>query len=168
MHNPAQPSAPETPPPPTSTGAEPSTSSAPIPPLGRTRFTSQLEVRPDDIDMFQHVHSSRYLDYVLAARFEQMARDYGMGMNQFLEIGLAWFQRSAHLDFKRPLRLGDRFAVTTWIDAMQRDTVRVRFEIRRADNQKICCDGACDYTLVTIATGRAEPIPDWIAQKYAI
>ena len=139
--------------------------------LGRTRFTTDLEVRPDDIDMFQHVHSSRYLDYVLAARFDQMARCYGMAMEEFLKIGLAWFQRSAHIEYKRPLRLGDRFTVTTWIEEMQRDTVRVDFEIRRHEaNQttKLACDGHCHYTLVNVATGRAEPIPDWIAVKYGI
>jgi acyl-CoA thioester hydrolase/thioesterase-3 len=139
-----------------------------LPPLGRTRFTSQLEVRPDDIDMFQHVHSSRYLDYVLAARFEQMAQGYGMAMEEFLKIGYAWFQRSANIEFKRPLRMGDKFTVTTWIEAMERDTVRVDFEIRRADNNKVSCDGHCHYTLVNVATGRGEPIPDWIARKYAI
>lgn len=136
--------------------------------LGRTRFVTELQVRPDDLDMFQHVHSSRYLDYVLAARFEQMATGYGMSMGEFLERGLAWYQRSAHLEFKRPLRMGDRFLVTTWIDAMTRDTVRVQFEIRRQDNGKISCDGHCHYTLVRLATGRAEPIPDWIAAKYAV
>lgn len=137
--------------------------------LGRTRFTSELQVRPDDIDMFQHVHSSRYLDYVLTARFDQMARCYGMGMGEFLKLGLGWYQRSAHLEFKRPLRLGDRFTVTTWIESIDSDTVRVDFEIRRAEaGQKLCCGGHCHYTLVTVATGRAEPIPDWIADKYAV
>jgi YbgC/YbaW family acyl-CoA thioester hydrolase len=139
--------------------------------LGRTRFATDLDVRPDDIDMFQHVHSSRYLDYVLAARFDQMARCYGMAMEEFLRIGLAWYQRSAHIEYKRPLRLGDRFTVTTWIEEMQRDTVRVDFEIRRHEgNQttKLACDGHCHYTLVNVATGRAELIPDWIASKYAV
>lgn len=138
------------------------------PTLGRTHFISEMQVRPDDIDMFQHVHSSRYLDYVLAARFEQMARCYGMAMEEFLKLGLAWFQRSAHIEFKRPLRLGERFTVTTWIDDIERDTVRVQFEIRRAENEKICTDGHCHYTLVNVATGRAEVIPDWIATRYAI
>ncbi len=137
-------------------------------PLGRTRFVSEMPVRPDDIDMFQHVHSSRYLDYVLAARFDQMARCYGMAMEEFLKLGLAWFQRSAHFEFKRPLRLTDRFTVTTWIQEMDRDSVRVEFEIRKAANNKVCCDGHCHYTLVNVATGRASPIPDWIAARYAI
>ena len=42
--------------------------------LGRTKFETELQVRPDDIDVNQHVHGSRYFDYVLAARYDQMAR----------------------------------------------------------------------------------------------
>jgi acyl-CoA thioester hydrolase/thioesterase-3 len=136
--------------------------------LGRTRFTSELQVRPDDIDMFQHVHSSRYLDYVLTARFDQMSRCYGMGMDDFLRLGLAWFQTAASIQFKRPLRLGERFIVTTWIENMDRNSVRVDFEIRRMDNDKLCCEGNCHYTLVNVGTNRAENIPDWIAEKYAV
>lgn len=136
--------------------------------LGRTHFVTEMQVRPDDIDMFQHVHSSRYNDYVLAARFEQMARCYGMAMEEFLKLGLAWFQRSAHIEFKRPLRLGESFSVTTWVQEMEKDTVRVDFEIRRSDTQKVCCDGHCHYTLVNVATGRAEVIPSWIATRYAV
>ncbi|MGY0035466.1 acyl-CoA thioesterase [Pedobacter sp. NJ-S-72] len=35
-------------------------------------FETALKVRPDDIDMFNHVHNSKYFDYVLAARYDQM------------------------------------------------------------------------------------------------
>lgn len=143
-------------------------SAAPASVPGRTRFTSAMQVRPDDLDMFRHVHSSRYLDYVLAARFEQMARDYGMAMEEFLKLGLGWFQRSAQIEFKRPLGLGDAFTVTTWVEETGRDTVRVGFEIRRQPANKLACDGHCEYTLVRLDTGRAEPIPGWIAAKYAV
>ena len=47
-----------------------------------------MQVRPDDIDMNRHVHSSRYLDYVLAARFDQMERCYKMSMQAFMELSL--------------------------------------------------------------------------------
>ncbi len=136
--------------------------------LGRTRFETDLQVRPDDIDMNQHVHASRYYDYVLAARYDQMARCYKMSLEEFLKAGYAWFVRTAHLDYKRPLGLGDWFTVRTWVDDLLKDSVRVRFEIMKKPNGKTICDGYFDYTMVSISTGRAEPIPEWIAQKYAI
>ena len=59
--------------------------------LGKTRFETELQVRPDDLDFNQHVHASRYYDYVLAARYDQMARCYKMSLEQFFELVLAWF-----------------------------------------------------------------------------
>lgn len=136
--------------------------------LGRTKFESELAVRPDDIDMFQHVHASRYIDYVLAARYDQMARCYGMAWEEFTKIGLGWVMRTAFIDFKRPLRLGDRFVVRTWVQEMVKDGVRVDFEIVKSANRKLCCDGHIHYTMVRLDTARAEQIPDWIVAKYAI
>jgi YbgC/YbaW family acyl-CoA thioester hydrolase len=135
---------------------------------GKTRFESVLQVRPDDIDMNRHVHASRYLDYVLAARYDQMARCYHMSMEEFVQAGFGWVVRSAVLHFKRALLLGEQFVVRTWIEELGSDTVLVQFEIDRQRNGKRCCDGEFHYTMVSLKTGRAEPIPDWIRQKYAV
>ena len=133
-----------------------------------SKFESELQVRPDDIDMNQHVHNSRYFDYVLAARYDQMERCYKMPMEEFIQSGFGWVVRSSFIEFKRPLGLGDRFFVRTWIETMVKDSVRVRFEILKKENGKLSCDGYFDYTMVNIKTGRAEVIPDWIVQKYSI
>lgn len=136
--------------------------------LGKTRFETELQVRPDDIDMNQHVHASRYSDYLLAARYDQMARCYKMSMEEFLKAGLGWFVRTMHVDYKRPLVLGECFIVRTWVEDMTSDSVRVDFQIIKKQNNKLASDGYAVYTMVNLGTGRAEKIPDWIADKYAI
>jgi acyl-CoA thioester hydrolase/thioesterase-3 len=133
-----------------------------------TRFETELQVRPDDIDMNQHVHGSRYFDYVLAARYDQMARCYKMSMDEFIAAGLGWFVKTCHIEYKRPLRMGENMIVGTWVDAITKTDVKVGFEIRRKPAGKLCCDGYFDYTMINIKTGRAEAIPDWIIQKYSI
>src|SRR5262249_184257 len=136
--------------------------------LQRSKFETELQVRPDDIDMNQHVHGSRYFDYVLAARYDQMARCYKMSMDEFIKAGFSWFIRTAHLAYKRPLGIGDHFIVRTWVEDIRKDTVRVQFEIVKKTQGKLCCDGYFEYARVTLANGRGTPIPDWIAEKYAI
>jgi YbgC/YbaW family acyl-CoA thioester hydrolase len=136
--------------------------------LGRTKFETELQVRPDDIDMNQHVHASKYFDYVLAARYDQMARCYKMSMDEFVKAGLGWFVRVSHIDYKRPLGMGELIVVRTWVEEMLKDGVRVNFEIFKKANSKLSADGYCVYTMVKLASGRAEPIPDWIAEKYAL
>jgi acyl-CoA thioester hydrolase len=136
--------------------------------LGKSKFETELQVRPDDIDMNQHVHASRYMDYVLAARYDQMARCYKMSMEEFIKAGFGWYVRTAHVEFKRPLGLGDCFIVRTWIDQFFKDGVEVRFEIVKKQTGKLCCDGYFHYTMVNLQTGRAQMISESIAEKYSI
>lgn len=133
-----------------------------------SKFESELSVRPDDIDLYQHVHSTRYLDYMLAARFEQMDRCYGMSMQAFAELGLGWFMTSAQIQYKRPLGWGDRMTVRTWIEHFTDSGCRVAFEIEKIPTGKRVCDGSCDYSLVSLANGRATPVPEDIKAKYSI
>lgn len=131
-------------------------------------FETELAVRPDDLDLFQHVHSTRYLDYVLAARFDQMKRCYGMAMEEFLQQGLGWVVRRSFIEYKRPLKLGDNMLVRTRIEDFFKDGVKVWFEILRLPDRKQSCHGWCDYTLVNLATGRAGPLPEAVREKYSI
>lgn len=136
--------------------------------LGKTRFETELQVRPDDIDMNQHVHASRYFDYVLAARYDQMARCYKMSMEEFIKLGLGWYVRSSFIEYKRPLLIGEWFKVTTWVEEIEQQNVKVSFKITKKANGKLASEGYCCYTMVNLSTGRGETIPDWIAEKYAI
>lgn len=133
-----------------------------------SKFETELQVRPDDIDMNQHVHNTRYLDYVLAARYDQMERCYKMPMEEFISLGFGWVVNTAHVEYKRPLGLGDKIIVRTWIEQTVKDGVHVRFEILKKNNNKLSCDGYVYYTMVSLKTGRAEAIPEWIIAKYSV
>lgn len=131
-------------------------------------FETELAVRPDDLDLFQHVHSTRYLDYVLAARFDQMKRCYGMAMEEFLAQGLGWVVRRSFIEYKRPLKMGDRMTVRTRVEEFFKDGVKVWFEILRLPERKLCAHGWCDYTLVSLTNGRAKVLPEEVRDKYSI
>ena len=134
----------------------------------RSKFETTMLVRPDDIDMNQHVHNSKYFDYVLAARYDQMARCYRMPMEEFIAHGYGWVVKTAHVHYKRPLGLGDEIVVRTWIEEIAKDSVSVQFQILRKKTGKLCADGYFDYTMISLATGRGEAIPRWIGEKYAV
>lgn len=133
-----------------------------------SKFESELQVRPDDIDMNQHVHNSKYFDYVLAARYDQIERCYKVAMDDFIKIGFSWVVRASFIEFRRPLGLGDFMVVRTWIEEIRSDGAKVRFEIVKKGNGKISCDGFFEYAMINVKTGRAEKVPDWIIEKYSI
>ena len=136
--------------------------------VNKSKFESVIQIRPDDIDMNQHVHSSRYMDYVLAARFDQMERCYKMPMSEFIAHGFSWVIKNTFIEYKRPLLLGDPIKIITYIDEMQKDGVKVSFEIIKTNNNKSACSGYFNYTMVSLTTGGAELIPDWIKERYSI
>jgi acyl-CoA thioester hydrolase/thioesterase-3 len=133
-----------------------------------SKFESDFRVRPDDLDMFQHVHNSKYFDYVLAARYDQMERCYGMSMDAFLKRGYGWVVQTAHVDYKRPLGLGDYFIVRTGIVTINAKGCRVEFTILNKATGKVCCDGWFDYVMINLQTGRGEIVPEDVIEKYTV
>ncbi len=136
--------------------------------LNTNIYETEMQVRPDDIDMFMHVHSSKYIDYVLAARYDQMGRCYGMGMKEFIENGLGWVIRKTTIEFKRPLLMGETFTVKTSLTALERNIAAVEFEIVKKETNKISCKGTFDYVMTDLKTGKAAQIPEWILERYSL
>lgn len=131
-------------------------------------FITEFKVRPDDIDMFNHVHNSTYFDYVLAARYEQMETYYKMPMEKFLNLGFGWVVRSAFVDYKRPLVLGDKFTVQTEIESINAKGCRVKFEIKISKVGKVACEGWFDYIMINLADGKSVKVSDEIILRYSI
>lgn len=133
-----------------------------------SRFKTEFKVRPDDIDMFNHVHNSTYFDYVLAARYEQMETCYKMPMEYFLEQGYGWVVRTAFVDYKRPLGLGDVFTVETGVETLNAKGCRVMFEIVIGKTGKVACEGWFDYVMIDTRTGKSVNVSDEMIRKYSI
>lgn len=133
-----------------------------------SKFKSEIIIRPDDIDMNNHVHYSKYLDYLLAARFEQMERDYKVAMSEFIKLGYSWVASKAEIEFKRALVLKDTAVVETQIESYNGAQVYVNFWIYKKDSMKIAAEGKVIYTMVSINTGRPVRIPEEIIEKYSV
>jgi len=131
-------------------------------------FETEIIIRPDDIDMNNHVHNSKYLDYVQAARFIQMRDCYKMTMEEFHSLGFNWFASAANIEFKRALKLGDKIAVRTQVKEVSGAQVIVNFWIVKKDNDKIAAEGYFIYTMVSLNNARPVRIPDEIIKRYSV
>lgn len=131
-------------------------------------FETELRVRPDDIDMFNHVHNSKYFDYVLAARYEQMEKFYKMPMEEFLNSGFGWVVRTAHVDYKRPLVMGELLKIRTGILTINEKGCRVQFEIENTRTGKIASDGWFDYVMIDTTTGKGCKVSEEMIKAYSV
>jgi YbgC/YbaW family acyl-CoA thioester hydrolase len=136
--------------------------------LNKTKFTTDIILRPDDIDLNNHLHSSKYMDYVLYARYDQMERCYGFSMEDFIKAGFGWVMTDSFMQFKRPLSLNDKAQVTTWVEDFNKNIVEVHFTISNKKTGKLSCNGWFKYSMVALDTMRAAAIPEEIVMKYTI
>jgi acyl-CoA thioester hydrolase/thioesterase-3 len=133
-----------------------------------TIFSSEIKVRPDDIDLNNHLHNAKYLDYVQAARFEQMSNNYKMPMEEFVEKGYNWVSSAAQIDWIRPLKLGDTAIVKTQMDSVDGAQCKVNFWIEKKVTNKLVAEGHFIYTMVSVKSGRPVRITDEIIERYSI
>lgn len=131
-------------------------------------FESEITIRPDDIDMNNHVHNSRYLDFVLAARYKQMTNNYKMSMDKFHKLNFNWVVSSVHIEYKRALTLDDKILVRTKVDSINGAQSQVNFRIIKKDNEKIAAEGFIIYTMISLKSGKPVRIPEEIVKKYSI
>jgi YbgC/YbaW family acyl-CoA thioester hydrolase len=134
----------------------------------KTRFHSDIQVRPSDIDINGHVHNSIYLDYVSQARMEQMEKFYHYSMKKFWEQALTWVVKNIEIDFIRPIKLENQIQVFTWLESFEKSGCQIGFEIILAENNKIAAKGYIRYTLIKISSGRAVALPDDVIKAYSI
>lgn len=131
-------------------------------------FESELRVRPDDIDMLNHVHSSKYLDYVLAARYEQMEKFYGMPLSYFFKMGKGWVISKVNIQYKRPLVMNDTMIIKTGVLSINEKRCVVQFQIINKKTNKIASDGLFDFVLIDLKTQKAIPISAEMIEAYCI
>lgn len=133
-----------------------------------TAFETEITIRPDDIDLNNHVHSAKYIDYVLAARFEQMRINYKMSIKEFHNRQFNWVTSGITIEFKRALLLEDRIIVRTQISEVNGAQSKVNFWIIKKENDKIAAQGHFIYTMVSLVSGRPVRIPQDIIERYEI
>lgn len=133
-----------------------------------TQFETEIAVRPSDIDMNQHVHYAKYLEYLLMARFDQMEKDYKMPMEVFIDMGYTWVAGAVHIEFKRGLKLGESVIVKTRLDSFSGASCRVKFVMHRKTDMKMVTEGYADYTMVSIKSGRPVRVTQDIIDKFTI
>lgn len=131
-------------------------------------FETEIIVRPDDIDMNNHVHNSKYLDYVQTARYIQMRDNYKFPMEEYLQRGYNWYASTAHIDFKRALKFGDIAVVKTQIKEWSGAQVIINFWITNKQTNKIASEGYIVYTLISLSSGRPVRIPDDVLERHNI
>ena len=75
---------------------------------------SKVKVRFHDCDPFNHLNNSRYIDYIVTARGDQLLENYGFDIYQILqEQGLGWVSAQTQISYLYPAYLMEELTIQT-------------------------------------------------------
>jgi acyl-CoA thioesterase FadM len=136
---------------------------APGPPVpGRDLLApsvTRMRVGPGDLDLNLHVNNGVYLQMMDVARFRHIA-EVG-GMRPLRDLG--WFPvvAASSMTYRRSLRLGDPFAITTRVVGWDPRMIYMeQVFARRGDH---CARGLVAGRFLARPTGERIPAPDVVA-----
>jgi acyl-CoA thioester hydrolase len=126
-----------------------------------------VEVRPEDIDAYDHVNNAVYLSWLDRAAWSHSAV-LGVSLDECvrsLRRGMA--AHRTEIDYLRAAVLGDTVLVATWIIASDlKLRVQRRFQVRRAVDGDTLARARIDYVCINLDSGRAARMPDVFQRSY--
>jgi len=126
----------------------------------------ELQVQPADIDAYDHVNNSVYLEWLDKAAWSHSAT-LGISVEQCVAIRRGMAAHRTEIDYLRAAVLGDRVQAGTWIVSTDgKLRVERRFEVRRVDDGELLARARTEYVCINLDSGRATRMPDAFTRAY--
>jgi acyl-CoA thioesterase FadM len=114
---------------------------------------SELRVRMRDCDVHGHLHNTRYVDYVLDARDDQLRSYYGLDLLDFgRRTGLSWFVAMNQVRFYEPVQIGALLRVVTQLTSYDEHRLQVEGRIY-GPREQLCALVWCTFRVVDVRAG---------------
>lgn len=130
-------------------------------------FTLRLRVEPADLDELRHVNNLVYVRWVQEAAAAHSAA-VGLGLEAYLQSGVAFVVRRHEIDYLRPALGGDEVEVETRVAAATLTTAERHTLIRRGGDGQVLVRALTHWAFITTATGRPTRIPEEVRQRFLI
>lgn len=129
-------------------------------------FTGTHRVASDEIDEYQHVNNSVYLQWLDRIAWAHSA-ELGISLQHCLDIRCGMAVRHTRVDYLEAAKLDDALVLGTWIIASDhRLRCTRRFEILRAADDKRVLEAEIDFFSLNLETGKPCRFPREFTECY--
>jgi acyl-CoA thioester hydrolase len=131
-------------------------------------FTGTHQVLPEEIDEYEHVNNTVYLQWLDAIAWAHSAK-LGLSLEQCLALRRGMAVRHTRVDYLDAALLGDSLLIATWLVACDgRLRCTRRFEILRIADGKRMLDAEIDYFCMNLDTGKPVRFPREFVACYTV
>ncbi len=130
----------------------------------KERFELVLTVRPQDIDLMEHVNNVVYLRWVQEVA---IAHWTAAATPEQVEA-LGWVVARHEIDYKHPARLEDVILVRTWVGVSRKHLFERHTEILRQRDLKVLARARSLWCPIDLQTGRVTRVSADVRERFSV
>ena len=127
-------------------------------------FELEFEVRPEDIDLLNHVNNVVYLKWVQEVAIAHWTR----AAPAEAQAALFWVVVRHEIDYRRPALLGDHLIARTWVGPATRRQFERNTEILRAGDRTLLARARTLWCPMSTATGRPTQVSESVRAAFSV
>ena len=130
----------------------------PMPAVDARVAETTVEVRSYELDAFDHVNHSVFLNYLEYARYEAL-REGGFPYEEMIGRGWGGYVVRLEIDYVSQARLGDRLRIRTWAQSRRRSSLVIAQHITREGEPEVEVARAVVTAVWVDSAGRPMRVP---------
>ncbi|NER13338.1 acyl-CoA thioesterase [Leptobacterium flavescens] len=128
---------------------------------------STATVRFQDCDPFNHLNNSKYIDYMVNAREDQIMEHYGLNIYQYAqETGMSWVVGSNQIAYLKPALLMEKVLIESQLLSYSEKELRVEVRMLNTDGTQLKALMWISFIAFNIATARIAEHEDRMMQLF--
>lgn len=125
-------------------------------------YQGTVDVRFADLDHYNHVNSSHFIDLVATSRIVFMEKEMNTSIEQITSRGIGFFMTKSTVHYRRPIDGLQKVYIKSHVEEVRAEKVLViPFKMTNEDESKLFAEGTLEFAVVDMKTKRTTPMPEW-------
>jgi acyl-CoA thioester hydrolase len=130
----------------------------------KERFSIVQRVRFGDLDAMQHMNNVEFLRFFETARIDYMIQlSPEHAPTERRQFGFIFAE--CHITYRAPAFFGDVIRTYIWPAELKRSSLRLAFEMRAEEDDRLVADGWGTLVGYDYEAGRPQPIPEAVRER---
>lgn len=123
-------------------------------------YESEVKIAFSDLDMYNHVNSKHYVDYVITSRLYFFQEKFGITIADISKKNIAFYLNKSEVYYLRPINGLTTLKITSHIEKIVDEKMLIPFSIRNSHTKKEHSRGTLHFTVVDTALNRSVVMPE--------
>jgi len=129
-------------------------------------YKSEQSTRFSDLDLYGHVNSKHYLDYIITSRWSFAEKELNWSANEIIKKGIGFYLIESNMKYPLPLAGIKTFTIDSWVEEVSGPVLHVPYAITNTARQKTYSDGVLKFMVIDLKTNRPTPLPEWANELF--